>query len=1241
MSFGWSVGDAVDAIQLLIRVAATLKEIEGGEASYRTDSAYLLDLANVLERLKDSQAGEHSIKQAKDLFDSVGHFRQRIDKKFQGSLGTDVKNNWLAKLKKAPRKIQYGLFVHEEVDELRKKTDIPLKSILIQLGMENIENSQKQIQTGIQTKSMIQDLSDSLSALSIQLAPTTSQQFAEITKWLNPIPFEDVHHRLLSELSTGSCEWILKRDQFHNWRVTHKVNERYPLLWVTGAAGCGKTHMATKVIEALQFEKRVVYFYCDAQDLNRRSAIEIMRNWSWQMLRQDQSCLSGAMEVKGRQQLASEKVLHEELLKKILLKNDGAILVIDAFDECEVREHIKLYRLFSSLSRSARILVFSRPLQGNFHDLKKQVPMEALDFLEISAGDTYEDINHYIEDEVTDLGLYDEDIATQIVSKLQQNAKGMFLWAALMIEELRKPRFDESELLDVVEYSPRDLDTLYQQILQNISFNPKERATSKALFQLLLFALRPLSIQEVGAAMKITSGEQRLKNKTVIPDERLREIIGHYCGPLVSLHKTPKGKATVTLVHYSLKEYLLSTSHSPGNKSPFEFNAREAHSEFAQICLTYLCYDNIEPCSTGFKAKHVSPGRDKMVKTFTSWMDSYPLLQYSALNWWWHIHRSSMGQATRVALLRFCTSNASTIRWLQVIGQRFDEVQIALAYQDSMDVPGMINMLPAHDRKALTDWLKHFENPDPLKYNLTKFQYFLASGLGNDYPPEPHVASFFDIAEVLEEYIAADGDVNQRTYSGMSPLSLASRAGSVDAMMVLIRNGADVDSMDCYGATPLVRAVYRSLWGTPYRMPYTSAEILLAAGADPCLNKGEALRRLCLDASHDDNSSLALASAMLERGARKTLDEGNPFTPLQWTARKRNVALTQLLLDNGAQVNVATHGTASETALLHACAVTTSQAVVLAETLLKAGASVKARSSDGRSALHLAARHPVELCKLLLDFGAAVDSQSNDGFTPLHDAVTESNLDMIRLLISRSASLDMINASQQTPLLLAIEYQNTNASQILREAGAMDLKSQVDSAWSRVYYPRHTGDISKVSLILRLCAPRAFSRHTIRYILNIARYWLVCTESNKRAISLLESDCQERPPYLTSSPINVDSPYVREIEITIWSRDQGYSGFPEHQGTYENSWTWFDLWIQSMPGKEDILKPEEVRLATNVHAGKSWRRSQVTYSAAQDLSWVKKLGAGDRLSIVPMARYPEWKNFVREASIKVYTSCWP
>lgn len=306
-----------------------------------------------------------------------------------------------------------------------------------------------------------------------------------------PIPLDDIHHRVLTTISPDSCQWLLKKDEFSRWRTTAKTAGRYPLLWVTGGAGCGKTHLAAKAIEYLESMQHTSFFYADAQDSHRRGTLDILRNWCWQLLRQDQSHLADVVHIKETQQLASEKVLEDKVLRGILLQeHEGAVFVIDAFDECEGQEQAKLLSLLSRVSRQARILLFSRPLPEGFRTVKKQIPQESLTFFEISENDTRDDINHYIKDEVAELELDDVAIATEIVSTLHKKAKGMFLWVSLTLQELKKPRFDESELFETLKYLPEDLDTLYHGILQKI--HPRDRSTSRNLLQLLLFAQRPL-----------------------------------------------------------------------------------------------------------------------------------------------------------------------------------------------------------------------------------------------------------------------------------------------------------------------------------------------------------------------------------------------------------------------------------------------------------------------------------------------------------------------------------------------------------------------------------------------------------------------------------------------------------------------------------------------------------------------------------------------------------------------------
>jgi Ankyrin repeat. len=45
---------------------------------------------------------------------------------------------------------------------------------------------------------------------------------------------------------------------------------------------------------------------------------------------------------------------------------------------------------------------------------------------------------------------------------------------------------------------------------------------------------------------------------------------------------------------------------------------------------------------------------------------------------------------------------------------------------------------------------------------------------------------------------------------------------------------------------------------------------------------------------------------MLEHGATRVIDEGQSFTPLQWSAKCRNATLAKLLLDYGASVDAGT-----------------------------------------------------------------------------------------------------------------------------------------------------------------------------------------------------------------------------------------------------------------------------------------------------------------------------------------------
>ncbi|KGO37087.1 hypothetical protein PEX1_043940 [Penicillium expansum] len=187
---------------------------------------------------------------------------------------------------------------------------------------------------------------------------------------------------------------------------------------------------------------------------------------------------------------------------------------------------------------------------------------------------------------------------------------------------------------------------------------------------------------------------------------------------------------------------------------------------------------------------------------------------------------------------------------------------------------------------------------------------------------------------------------------------------------------------------------------------------------------------------------------------------------------------------------------------------------------------------------------------------------------------------------------------------------------------------------NQMHYPRHSADAVESFNILRQKLPSEL----VLDILEFAEYWVLSTVYREDSMEYNEADCRDRTPYLTSEPIQGERFPVQEVRINILSHDQGWSSYREDHGTFRNSWTWFDLGIERSPGRDDISTDEDLRLATNVHAGREAMNHQITYRRDQKLRWMQNLQAGDRISIVPRARFPGWRNTVEKASIEVYTS---
>lgn len=118
----------------------------------------------------------------------------------------------------------------------------------------------------------------------------------------------------------------------------------------------------------------------------------------------------------------------------------------------------------------------------------------------------------------------------------------------------------------------------------------------------------------------------------------------------------------------------------------------------------------------------------------------------------------------------------------------------------------------------------------------------------------------------------------------------------------------------------------------------------------------------------------------------------------------------------------------------------------------------------------------------------------------------------------------------------------------------------------------------------------------------------------------------DRVAYLVSRPIP-EGKTLKKVVITVVSKDQGWSSYPQDHGTYRNSQTWFELSVG--PSKDSEKWCGEV--VRNLHAHEDFKEHTVEMV---DEELYEKAKSGDVLTVWALARYPGWKNTVKKATIR-------
>lgn len=289
------------------------------------------------------------------------------------------------------------------------------------------------------------------------------------------------------------------------------------------------------------------------------------------------------------------------------------------------------------------------------------------------------------------------------------------------------------------------------------------------------------------------------------------------------------------------------------------------------------------------------------------------------------------------------------------------------------------------------------------------------------------------------------------TPRSMTPLHVAARQGHPETARILIQHGADLTASALFGRTPLHTG---SVCGHP-----SVIKVLIEAGTEVGLydedkenaldlaslwGNHQVIETLCdagIDMDRKDKEEdftplntaaffgfIKCADIMLKHAASTEVYSVNQFTPLRYATSQNNVEMCRLLLEHGADPNTTERGEP----LLGDCAADGYFEIV--KLLVENGAKIDTGSSEGWSALQRACPGGrIEIATYLLDHGAEVNHRSKTGQTPIITAANNSHSELVELLIERGGDVHLTTEAGWTASHLS--YDDAATTRVLLEHG--------------------------------------------------------------------------------------------------------------------------------------------------------------------------------------------------------------
>ncbi|KAF8535668.1 hypothetical protein BDD12DRAFT_796848, partial [Trichophaea hybrida] len=419
---------------------------------------------------------------------------------------------------------------------------------------------------------------------------------------LNSLRHHGTRYDKISTEHDGTLTWLWKHEKYKAWSSTPHSD----LLLIEGKPGSGKStltkYFRNNLLDHESLAKQDIvasFFYSYRDGKAQRDHSNMLRSILYDVLNQKETFFYHF------QSLYRKSLSHGEhgewpydSLQKILLSikkhpvKERLYLIVDAMDESEDEDRHGIIELFRQLCSNenypcvVKVFIASRPIVELKHRMAEIGNTIRL------QDENQRDILQFVESFLAILELspaYNHETKDYIV----KNAQGVFIWVHLVQKELLKYHavgFRNQDIYNFLRSLPTELEAFYERMLRELEDNDDQQGTKDGvrMFQLVLFANRPLKVQEIHQALAIPDGidakyspsDESFENELI--DDIVKRII--YCG---GNFLDIRGNNIVQFAHQTALTFI-SRLIKPTATSKFRMKEDDARCSISIICIRYL-----------------------------------------------------------------------------------------------------------------------------------------------------------------------------------------------------------------------------------------------------------------------------------------------------------------------------------------------------------------------------------------------------------------------------------------------------------------------------------------------------------------------------------------------------------------------------------------------------------------------------------------------------------------------------